>query len=180
VKPKPGHGVRSFIQTHILAILMVLFMGFLLILALALNTLTAYLSGFFGDRLPGGVLAWQVQSFIVSFALIMLLVVAVYRVLPDARIAWRDVAVGAAVTSLLVTIGTLAIGIYLALSDWISSTFGAAGPIVAVLIWAYYFAQVFFLGAEFTQVFSRRYGSGIRSRWTPPQPEAATSSAEGS
>jgi membrane protein len=178
VKPKPGHGVIHFIRTQILAILMVLFMGFLLMVALALNTLTAYLSGFFGDRLPGGVFVWQVQSFAASFALIMLLVVVIYRVLPDGRIAWRDIVVGAAVTSLLVTIGTLAIGIYLALSDWISSTFGAAGPIVAVLIWAYYFAQVFFFGVEFTQVFSRRYGSGIRSRWNPPPAETATSSIE--
>lgn len=170
VRPKPGHGVRHFIQTHILAILMVLCMGFLLMLALALNTLTAFLSSFFGDRLPGGVLAWQVLNFAASFALIMLLVVVIYRVLPDAKIAWRDIAVGAAVTSLLVTIGTLAIGIYLALSDWISSTFGAAGPIVAVLIWAYYFAQVFFFGVEFTQVYARQRGSGIRPRWNPPQP----------
>jgi membrane protein len=177
VKPKPVHGVLQFIRTQILAILMVLFMGFLLMLALALNTLTAYLSGFFGDRLPGGVLAWQVQSFAASFALIMLLVVVIYRVLPDANVAGRDILVGAAVTSLLVTIGTLAIGIYLALSDWISSMFGAAGPIVAVLIWAYYFAQVFFFGVEFTQVYARQRGSGIRPRWNPSA-EAATSSNE--
>lgn len=178
VRPKPGHGVRHFIQTRILAILMVLFMGFLLMLALALNTLTAFLSSFFGDRLPGGVLAWQALNFAASFALIMLLVVVIYRVLPDAKIAWRDIAVGAAVTSLLVTIGTLAIGIYLALSDWISSTFGAAGPIAAVLIWAYYFAQVFFFGVEFTQVYARQRGSGIRPRWNLPPAKAAPSSIE--
>jgi membrane protein len=83
---------------------------------------------------------------------------AIYKVLPDARIEWADVILGGAVTSLLFSIGKLALGIYLAKATFVS-TYGAAASIIVLIVWVYYSAQIFFLGAEFTKVFGNRYGS---------------------
>ena len=84
----------------------------------------------------------------------------IYKFLPDVRIEWRDVIVGAALTSLLFTIGKILIGIYLGTSG-VTSTYGAAGSLITVLLWVYYSSLIFFLGAEFTQVYAREYGSGV-------------------
>ncbi|HEY0095400.1 MAG TPA: YhjD/YihY/BrkB family envelope integrity protein, partial [Archangium sp.] len=81
-----------------------------------------------------------------------------YKILPDTHVAWRDVWLGAAVTSLLFSLGKFAIGLYLGTST-VSSSYGAAGSLAVVLIWVYYSAQILFLGAEFTQVYARRHGS---------------------
>jgi membrane protein len=96
-----------------------------------------------------------------SFVFATLLFAAIYKVLPDVRIGWRDVWIGAAVTALLFSAGKIAISLYLARSG-LASTYGAAGAFVAVLLWIYYSAQIFLFGAEFTQVFARLYGS---RRW---------------
>ncbi len=86
-----------------------------------------------------------------------------YKVLPDAAIAWKDVWVGAAITALLFTVGKIFLGLYIARSGT-SSVYGAAGSLVVILLWVYYSAQIIFIGAEFTQVYARRYGSEIEAR----------------
>ena len=95
-----------------------------------------------------------------SFAIVTLLFAAIYKVLPDVTIAWSDVWIGSAVTALLFTVGKLLIGLYLGHAS-IGSTFGAAGSLLVFLVWVYYSAQILFFGAEFTQVYARRYGSRI-------------------
>src|SRR5207244_4487721 len=101
-------------------------------------------------------------NFAVSFLVIAALFAMIYKVLPDAQVAWRDVWVGALVTSLLFTVGKLAIGLYLGQSAT-ASTYGAAGALVTILLWVYYSSQIVFLGAEFTQVYANRYGSQVRT-----------------
>ena len=106
--------------------------------------------------LPAFVL--QVVSTVISWVIITALFAGIYKALPDVTIEWRDVILGAAVTSLLFNLGKFAIGLYLG-SSTIGSAYGAAGWLVILLVWVYYSAQIFFLGAEFTQVFANRYGS---------------------
>jgi membrane protein len=97
---------------------------------------------------------------VISFGVVTGLFAAIYKVLPDVEIRWSDVWIGAAVTALLFTIGKLLIGLYLGNAS-IGSTYGAAGSLLVVLVWVYYSAQILFFGAEFTQVYARRYGSQI-------------------
>ena len=84
----------------------------------------------------------------------------IYKILPDAKIEWRDVWIGAALTSFLFSIGKILIGMYLG-SSGVTSPYGAAGSLITILLWVYYSSLIFFLGAEFTQVYAREYGSGI-------------------
>lgn len=103
----------------------------------------------------------QFVNFAISFAVVTLLFALIFKILPDVDIQWRDVWVGAAFTALLFTIGKLLIGLYLGNSG-VTSTYGAAGSLVVILLWVYYSAQILLFGAEFTQVYARRYGSQIR------------------
>ena len=100
----------------------------------------------------------NIANTLLSFIVTTGLFAAIYRIMPDARIEWRDVALGAAVTSLLFTVGKLLIGLYLGNASF-ASTYGAAASIVLLIVWVYYSGQIFFLGAEFTKVFADRYGS---------------------
>jgi len=106
-------------------------------------------------------LALQIVDFVLSLGIFTVLFAAMYKVLPDAVISWHDVVVGAAVTSLLFALGKLAIGLYLGHTG-AASTYGAAGSLIVVLLWVYYSAQIFFFGAEFTQVYANRFGGRIR------------------
>src|SRR5262249_47039265 len=108
--------------------------------------------------LPGSVL--EAMNFAVSFAVITVLFALMFKLLPDVKVAWRDVWLGAAVTSLLFTVGKLIIGLYLGKSG-VASAFGAASSLVVILVWVYYSAQILFLGAEFTKVWTRRRGGGF-------------------
>src|SRR5690606_34612115 len=105
-------------------------------------------------------LLWKWTDSLISFGVITLLFGAIYKVLPDVRIRWRDVLVGAAFTALLFVLGRFALSLYLGRSSP-ASAYGAAGSFVVLLLWIYYSAQIFFFGAEFTQVFARRYGTRI-------------------
>jgi membrane protein len=96
----------------------------------------------------------------VSFGFVTLLFAMIYKYLPDVRIKWRDVWIGAGLTSLLFTVGKMLIGLYLSTSG-VASTYGAAGSLITVLLWVYYSALIFFLGAELTQVYAREFGSGV-------------------
>jgi membrane protein len=110
--------------------------------------------------IPGAESVFLVIHFVVAFGVVTLLFAMIYRFLPDVKIAWRDVWIGAAITALLFTVGKFAIGLYLGHSS-AASVFGAAGSLVVVLLWIYYSTQILFFGAELTQVYARRYGSNI-------------------
>jgi len=120
----------------------------------------AALGGYLGQLLPNLDIVVRILNFAISFGVITLLFAMIYRILPDVKIAWGDVWLGAAITSLLFSIGRWAIGLYLGNSS-VGSTYGAAGSFVVFLLWVNYSAQILFFGAEFTQVYANKYGSQI-------------------
>ena len=132
--------------------------GFLITVSLATSAALEGLSGYLRGVFPGAEIALTVVDFVISTALIGFMFAAIYKVLPDKPIAWRDVAIGALVTALLFEGGKYLIALYIGKSD-VASTYGAAGALVVLLLWIYYTAQIFLLGAEFTHVYARRYGS---------------------
>lgn len=160
VKPKAakdfGAGVLGLIKARLISLAMVLGIGLLLLTTIIASTALAGLA----RRILGEEFAvvGQVINFVLSFIVTVIMFAALYRVLPDLKIAWRDVWVGAAFTALLFSIGRLLISLYLGLSSG-TSVFGAAASLVVLLIWIYYSAQIFFFGAEFTQVYARTRGS---------------------
>ena len=111
--------------------------------------------------LPGIAWFWQGTNLVASFFVVAMLFAMIYKFLPDVVISWSDVRIGAGVTALLFTGGKYLIGVYLGQTAT-TSAFGAAGSLVVLLFWVYYSALIGFLAAEFTQVYARRYGSGIR------------------
>ena len=161
VEPKPGSGIWGFVKTRMLSFGMVLGIGFLLLISLVVTTAVSAVGTWATGLLPAAKVLVEGGTFVVSFALITLLFAMIYKVLPDVKIGWRDVWIGAAATALLFTIGKFLIGLYLAQSS-VASTYGAAGSLVIVLLWIYYSSQILFLGAEFTQVYASHYGSNIR------------------
>ena len=160
VQPKPGRGVFNVIRNRFLSFSMVLGIGFLLLVSLVMSAILAALVNFVGNAVPGVSVLLQLVNFIFSFVVTTLLFGLIYKVLPDVKIAWSDVWIGAAITSLLFSIGRFLLGMYLGNSSF-GSTYGAASSLVIILAWVYYAAQILFLGAEFTQVYARRYGSQI-------------------
>jgi membrane protein len=134
---------------------LVLTIGFLLMVSLALSATVTAFGSYFAASLPGAPLILRGLEFLVSFLVVTLLFAMIYKILPSARIEWADVWVGAAVTSLLFWVGKYLIGLYLAKSA-VASPFGAAGTLVVVIVWVYYSAQIFFLGAEFTRAYAAR------------------------
>ena len=106
----------------------------------------------------GSALSWEAANFILSFVVITVLFALLFRVLPDTRIAWRDVWIGSALTALLFVIGKYLIGLYLGQAA-VASSYGAAGSLIILLLWTYYSSQILFFGAEFTRAFAKRYGT---------------------
>ncbi len=160
VKVNPDYGIKGLIRARVLSLGLILTIGFLLLVSLVLTVAISSISAFVGG---GGSLEplWQVVNTVVSLGVITLLFAMIYRYLPDVKITWHDTWVGAAITALLFVLGKLGIGLYLGSSS-MGSTYGAAGSFVVLLVWIYYSSAILFLGAEITQVFARRYGSGIR------------------
>lgn len=169
VGPDPQQGgLKSFILKRVFSFGMILGIAFLLLVSLAL---TAALSAFghaLESLLPGGTsqLLLHVVNLVISFAVIALLFAAMFKVLPDAEIAWRDVWAGAIVTALLFVIGKFVLGLYLGKSNP-GEAFGAAGALVLMLLWIYYSSLILLFGAEFTQTWAERRGGGIK-----PEPGA--------
>jgi hypothetical protein len=126
--------------------------------SLVISAVLSAMGNFVNGLLPEAEFISQLINFVVSFGIIMVLFAMIYKFLPDIEIQWRDVLIGAALTSLLFTIGKQLLGLYLGNSG-IASPYGAAGSLVIMLVWIYYSAQIFLFGAEFTQVYARRYGS---------------------
>ena len=156
-KPK-GTTVSRLIRARAASLGLVAALGFMLIVSLVVSTgLTAF-GNYLNSILPFGTVILSVLNSIVSMALLSLLFAAIYKVLPDRTLQWRDVIVGAVVTSILFTIGKSLIGWYIG-SSAVASSFGAAGALIVLLLWVYYSAQIFLLGAEFTKVYANRHGS---------------------
>lgn len=158
VEPKPGRGLLGFLKDRLLSSSMVLGTAFLLLISLLISTALSAL----GDWLlgPEAGVAAQLVNQIVSLVIVTLLFAMIYRFLPDAKVAWNDVWLGAFFTALLFMIGKWAIGLYLGRAS-VASSYGAAGSLAVLLIWLYYSAQIFLFGAEFTKAYANRYGSRI-------------------
>jgi len=156
--PRKSSGVWSVLRGRILSFAMVLVIGFLLLASLVLSAAIAGAGEYLGGIVPG-LEAWlQTANTVASFFIVTLLFAAIYKVLPDTKIAWRDVWIGAILTSLLFTIGKLGIGLYLGKSG-MASAYGTAGSLVVLIVWVYYSAQILFFGAELAHVYSKRHGS---------------------
>ena len=171
--PKPKEsGVWALIHARLLSFGMILGIGFLLLVSLVLSAAVSALSHFWDSWFEDWEFVLQAINFIVSFGIVTGLFAMIYKVLPRVEIGWKDVWVGAAVTSLLFSIGKLLIGLYLGKSS-VASGFGAAGSLVIVLLWVYYSAQIFLLGAEFTKTYA--YSHGTRSAQAKPVAKVAHS-----
>lgn len=155
--PERTQGFWYFVRKRLLSIGLILALGFLLLVSLVLSAILAALSRMWEDNAIISVVL-PTLNFLFSFALVTALFATIYKVLPAVSIAWRDVIIGAVVTAALFNIGKTVIGIYLGNSA-VTSTYGAAGSVILILIWVYYSAQIFLFGAEFTKIYTHRYGS---------------------
>ncbi len=160
VQPKPGRGLWGVIHDRFLSFAMVLGVAFLLLVSLVISTVLTAL-GTLLNQLPEA-MHWIAQGLNigVSFLVITLLFAMIFRVLPDVKISWWDVWLGALVTAALFTVGKTAIGLYLGRSA-MASSYGVAGSFVVFLVWVYYSAQILYFGAEVTKVYANRFGSKI-------------------
>jgi membrane protein len=161
VKPKPGRGLWGEVTARFLSFTMVLGVAFLLLVSLVISSLLSALGAKFSSALPGGEALWQIVNFVFSLAGITGLFALIFKFIPDAEIKWRDVWLGAAFTAALFTVGKLLLGLYLGKAA-VGSSYGAAGSLIALVVWVYYAAQILFMGAEFTSVQARRHGREIR------------------
>lgn len=158
VEPKPGRGIWGIIRDRFFSLTMVLGTAFLLLVSLVVSAALSAVTSRLGtwDQTVWG----HVLNFVVSLGVVTLLFAMIYRYLPDAKIAWRDVWLGATLTAAFFTLGKFLIGLYLGYSGT-ASTYGAAGSLAVLLIWLYYSAQIFLFGAELTKVYADRFGSRI-------------------
>jgi membrane protein len=160
-------GMLHFVRTRILSFGLVLALGFLLMVSLILSTAINAMGMLFGTWYEQAALIFDGFNFVITFAGITVMFALIYKLLPAAKIALSDVWVGALITALLFSIGKFLIGLYLGRSA-ISSSFGAAGTFIALMVWIYYSAQIFLLGAEFTYIYARDFGS--LSKGAPKNP----------
>jgi membrane protein len=182
VEVKPRQGVGAMVRTRLLSLLMVVVIGAVLLASMVISAVLTVVSTHLAQLLPGAWGVWSAVNFGASLVVATLLFALIFKVLPDVRMPWKDVWVGAAVTALLFTVGKTLIGFYLGHSS-VSSVYGAAGSLVALIVWVYYSSLAFFMGAEFTQVYCRRSGAPIEpTEWAaklPPKcPEEPDPAAE--
>jgi len=157
-RTRRGSGVRGAVRQRLAYVGMILGIGFLLLVSLALSAALAGVHDLLAAHLPLAARVLPPLNFALSLVVVSGLFALIYKVLPDAKLAWRDVWLGATCTAILFTVGKSLIGIYLGRAG-ATSVYGAAGSLVLVLLWIYYSAQILLLGAEFTEVYSRRWGS---------------------
>ena len=161
VKPKPGQNLLSFLRARFLSLAMVAGVCFLLLASLTASAVITAVGGYLAQQLPGGnILAWTIHLTL-DVSIVTLLFAMIFKFLPDARLSWRDVRLGAVLTSGLFLVGKYALGLYLG-SGAPGSAYGAAGSLVTMLIWIYYAAQIVLFGAEFTRVYALERGRGVR------------------
>lgn len=162
IEPPKGRAIVGFLRTRLYSFGLVLVLAFLLLVSLVLSAALAMLERLVGGAWSGSYNIFALASSAMSFAAITSLFAVIYKVLPDAPLSWRDVWIGAAFTAGLFTVGKYAIGLYLGHSA-VESSFGAAGSLIALLLWVYYSAQIFFFGAELTRQYALGFGS-LRAR----------------
>ena len=160
VKPKPGGGLMGFIRTRFLSFAMVGGVCFLLLVSLTVETLLRGFNRYLQNVMPGGDILALTLFLIFDVAVVVLLFAMIFRYLPDAKIAWRDVWVGATLTAILFVLGKFVLGLYLG-SGAAGSAYGAASSLITLLLWIYYAAQILLFGAEFTQVYANTYGTRV-------------------
>lgn len=160
VKPEPGRNILHFLRKRLLSFAMVLIIAFLLLVSLVVNTALAALIDFLGDFLPNVSYVWQLLSFLVSLGMVTLLFAAIYTILPDAEVQWRDAFVGAIITAILFMLGQYLFGVFLSQTNF-GSAYGVAGSFIIIITWIYYTSHILFIGAEFTKVYARKHDSPI-------------------
>jgi membrane protein len=151
-------GLRQLIRTRLVSFAMIVGFGILLIASLLASATLALLENWWGALFGAQALVASALNILLSYVIVTVMFAMIYKIMPRVRIAWRDVWTGAAITGALFTIGKYLIGLYIGKSG-VTSTFGAAGSLVVILLWVYYSAQIFLLGAEFTWVYAHRFGS---------------------
>jgi membrane protein len=171
LEPPDGSGVLGTLLNYVLAVVMVLCVALLLLVSLAASTAVPVLVRLLGNELPGGAAFWPWVEAGFSFILLSLFIALVFRIMSDRRIAWSHVVYGSLVSALLLTAGNTVIGLYLVYTST-ASAYGAAGSLVAFLVWMYYAAQIFFFGAELVQA------GRTRAEWLP-QSAPAEAAGEG-
>lgn len=174
-------GIWATLRARLLSLGFILGLGFLLMVSLVFSAGVAAFGGWADGLFPGWELLLQVVNTAISLGISSLLFAMIFKLMPQARVSWRDVWVGAAVTAVLFEVGKALIGLYIGKSS-VTSSFAAAGSLVVLLVWVYYSAQIFLLGAEFTWVFAHEHGSlrGEAGTRMAPAAAAAPATAEGS
>ncbi len=167
-----GTTVGRLVKARATSLGLVAALGFLMMVSLVVSAAITVVQTYLGGMLPAAAIFIRVLNFLISFGLITLLFAAIYKILPDRQLHWRDVGTGAVVTALLFEVGKTAIGIYIG-STAVANSFGAAGALAIVLLWVYYTSQIFLLGAEFTRAYSEFNGS----RSATPVPLATTAAS---
>ena len=158
VKPNPGTNFKAFVLDRVRSFGLVVAIGFLLMVSLAVTAALAALNGWLARYAPSMPLLWSGVSMFVSLVVTTGLFALLFRFLPDVHLRWRDVMTGALATAVLFTIGQQLIGLYLGQSS-MSSSYGAAGSVMILLLWVYYSCQILLFGAEFTRVYAQRDGA---------------------
>ena len=160
VKAKPGVGIMGFIRSRFLSFAMVAGVCFLLLVSLVLESLLKSLSHYVQAMLPGGIVIALVVYSIFDLGVVVLLFASIFKFLPDVKIQWRDVWIGALMTAIFFAVGKWALGLYLG-SGAAASAYGAASSLITLLLWIYYSSQILLFGAEFTQVYAARAGRAL-------------------
>jgi len=163
VKAKPERGIWRFLRARFLSFAMVAGVCFLLLVSLTIEALLKGFSHYIQARLPGGLTIAVSVYLIFDFAVIVALFGMIFKVLPDVRIRWRDIWVGAIITTLFFVIGKWVLGLYLG-SGTAASAYGAASSLITLLLWVYYSSQILLFGAEFTQVYASEFGRPLEPR----------------
>ena len=161
VKPKHDMGILGTVREYFFSFSMVVGIGFLLLVSLVVSAALSAFGGLIGAHLPHNEVLLRIINFSISFAVTTFIFALIYKVVPDARITWCDVWIGAGVTALLFIAGKFLIGQYILYSAE-GLAYGAAGSMVVLMIWVFYSAQIFLMGAEFTKVYAERFGSRIK------------------
>lgn len=160
VQPKSGRGIWDYVRDRFLSVAMVMGVAFLFVVSLVVSAMLSFVSTYV-LKFPGEMmLLSNLMNVVVSLAVFTGIFAALFKILPDVVIGWRDVWYGALMTAILFTLGKAGIGLYLGQSS-MASSYGVAGSLVVLLVWVYYSAQIVFFGAEFTQVYANRYGKKI-------------------
>ncbi|PYL27218.1 MAG: ribonuclease BN [Verrucomicrobia bacterium] len=163
VKAKPERGIWRFLRARFLSFAMVAGVCFLLLVSLTIEALLKGFSHYIQARLPGGLTIAVAVYLIFDFAVIVAVFGMIFKVLPDVRIHWRDIWVGAIITTLFFVIGKWVLGLYLG-SGTAASAYGAASSLITLLLWVYYSSQILLFGAEFTQVYASEFGGPLEPR----------------